>query len=281
MRNKHILLATDFSDAWADRLPEISTLFRTLGSTVSVVHVITSAFQLWLRSDALELQIKERLAHWLTLMQEQGITTQDHIVRTGNAAEEILAAAANIHCDIIMIAADPKRTFLGSTAEAVVRTAPQSVWVYHAEHFTKLQKIVCACDMSDESAKALQKAYSLAQEYSASLDVLYCLEVPNENTLGVSRSEAERRYEEYKVESRARFEAFVRTVFDSATLPAFVHLHLVWGKPSAMIVHHASDCQADLIVLGAKGKSNLQVLTLGSTAHNILRTARNSLFIVR
>jgi nucleotide-binding universal stress UspA family protein len=281
MRNKHILLATDFSDAWADRLPEISTMFRTLGSTVSVVHVITSAFQLWLQSDTLELQIKERLAHWLALMQEQGIATQDHIVRTGNAAEEILATAAKIQCDIIMIAADPKRTFLGSTAEAVVRTAPQSVWVYHTEHFSGFQHIVCACDMSDESAKALQKAYALTQEYSASLDVLYCLEVPNENILGVSRSEAERRYEEYKADSRTRFEAFVRTVLDSATLPAFVHLHLVWGKPSAMIVHHASDCQADLIVLGAKGKSNLQVLTLGSTAHNILRTARNSLFIVR
>lgn len=291
MRNKHILLATDFSDAWADRLPEIAQLFTAMQSTVSVIHVLTSPFKVWLQAETLELAAQERLEHWLALMREHNIHTGKALVRSGNAAEEIIAVARALHIDVIMIAADAKRTLLGSTAEAVVRSAEASVWVYHTQHFRGLRHIVCACDMSAASAKALQKATSLAEEYRAQLDVLYCLELPDTNTLGMSKEQAEETYRQHKAELRREFDNFVRISLEQ-TLPEqstpehkqnglTMTLHVVWGKPSATIVEFARDAHADVIVLGAKGKSNLQILTLGSTAHNILRTARNSLLIVR
>jgi len=286
MRNKHILLATDFSDAWADRLPEIAQLFTAMQSTVSVIHVLTSPFKVWLQAETLELAAQERLEHWLALMRKHNIQTGKALVRSGNAAEEIITAARELHIDVIMIAADAKRTLLGSTAEAVVRSAEASVWVYHTQHFRGLRHIVCACDTSAASAKALQKAASLAEEYRAQLDVLYCLELPDTNTLGMSKEQAEETYRQHKAELRDEFDNFVRISLEQSSpehkqTGLTMTLHVVWGKPSATIVEFARDAHADVIVLGAKGKSNLQILTLGSTAHNILRTARNSLLIVR
>ncbi|MCS6808040.1 MAG: universal stress protein [Bacteroidota bacterium] len=281
MKNVHMLVATDFSSTWIDRLPDLAKFLAMLNCTVSMVHVLTSPFKLWLEADSLELQAQERLEHWLRLMREQGITTDQALIRTGNAAEEIILAAQELAADSIMIAADAKRSFLGSTAEAVVRNAHCSVWVVHTPHATTLQHIVCACDMSRASAKALQHAYYLAEQSQARLDALYCLELPDTNTLGMSKSQAEETYRSHKTRISQEFEQFIAATLGMSTLASHINVHVMWGKPSNTILTFAGDAHVDVIVLGAKGKSNLQILTLGSTAHNILRSSRCSLYIVR
>jgi nucleotide-binding universal stress UspA family protein len=283
MVSNHILIATDFSDEWAERLPETIMFLKTLGATVSIAHVITSGFKLWLKSGQVEAEASQRLEHWLALMREQGVKTGGAFVRSGNAAEEILAVAEQQRADAVMIAADEKRTILGSTAESIVRAAKQSVWVYHTDKkFAGIRRVACACDLSEPSAKALRKAANLAAECGAKLDVLYCINLPDANTLGMSAAEERELYERYKKERGAEFSAFISsTLADYSLLQSGLAQHILWGKPAQAVATFVGDAQADVLVLGAKGKSNLQILTLGSTAHSILRQSPCSLFITR
>ena len=137
------------------------------------------------------------------------------------------------------------------------------------------QKILVACDGSTPSFHALESALDLAECTKGRIEVLG-VEGPLPRfaaTIGEVDemvNERERYFAGILDEVRAR--AAARGLEVSTTL--------LPGHPAEVIVHHARDSGADLIVVGHKGHF-LHDFALGSTASRVTRHAHCPVLVVR
>ena len=56
---------------------------------------------------------------------------------------------------------------------------------------------------------------------------------------------------------------------------------ILWGQPAAVICEFARDHHVDLIVMGARGRSNFAALLLGSVSSQVLQHAPCPVTVVR
>jgi nucleotide-binding universal stress UspA family protein len=133
---KRILCPTDFSDAAANAERQAIDLARALSAELVLLHVASEA-PLW--SETLytsELRIifegqrkwaEQTLAARAKVAAAEGVTARS-AVRCGVAWQEIIAAAADEHADMIVMGTHGRtgldRMLMGSVAERVVRLAP-------------------------------------------------------------------------------------------------------------------------------------------------------------
>jgi len=113
---------------------------------------------------------------------------------------------------------------------------------------------------------------------SSRKEVIHCIELPEVNTLGMSPEEVENLHTHCKNTCQQDFENFIAGV----GLPTTDYsCKVLWGKPSEVILTYIADSHVDMVVMGATGKSKLQMLTIGSTTRNILRDVTCSVAVIR
>jgi nucleotide-binding universal stress UspA family protein len=130
---KNILVPTDFSErsldalAYAKNLAELTGAKLTLISVVQPLTLPVPLTTLAVDDDRLLTATKKKLEE---LVPEHGIGPQmleRTVVSQGAAWDEIVRAARNLKCDLIVIATHGHtgvaHAFLGSTAERVIRHA--------------------------------------------------------------------------------------------------------------------------------------------------------------
>lgn len=198
-------------------------------------------------------------------------------VRGGHAAREILAVADEQAADLLVIGTHGRggveHLLLGSVAEKIVRKAPCPVMVVppasHPETGVLFSRILCPVDGSAASQDAVSFALSLARETDGELMLLYVVEpVPASGEFGALDVE----------EYRRLGEAHAKTVL-AAAVPAEVRewcrvRELVsTGKPSERIVEAARTSQADVIVMGVRGRGAIDLMAFGSTTNDVIRRA--------
>jgi nucleotide-binding universal stress UspA family protein len=141
----------------------------------------------------------------------------------------------------------------------------------------RLKRILVPIDFSACSKKALRYAIPFAEQFKASLTLLYVVQVNYAvgelGAIDVSMLEGEMRQQaaqrlsglvEDEVRKRVPVEAMVRT-----------------GRPVAEIVRAARELEADLIIVSTRGYTGLKHVLLGSTAENVLRHAPCPVLAVR
>ena len=84
--------------------------------------------------------------------------------------------------------------------------------------------------------------------------------------------------EESNQEESKKLDAFLKR-FDFSGIK--MEKHFTPGIPAHVVLDRAEDFDHDLIVVGAKGRSLLHHVLIGSTAEKILRYAPCSLLVVR
>ena len=131
------------------------------------------------------------------------------------------------------------------------------------------RSIVCAVDFSQDSARALEYAASLAEHAAGRLTVLHSVEpvpVGYDPLAGVNFDIAG--YEQVLVNSaRAHLQKLVPQ--PSAAGETVV----TRGTPYREILRVATERQADLIVLGVHGRNVVDRLVFGSTTEHVIRRA--------
>ena len=118
---RDILAATDFSRQSGQAFEAALALAQHFGARLHVFHVV---------SDASEQKIAEGKLEALTAEQIEGIEVV-RAVSVGQAASEIVKYAGREKIDLIVLGTHGRsglaRVFMGSVAEAVLRTAPCQV----------------------------------------------------------------------------------------------------------------------------------------------------------
>ncbi len=205
-----------------------------------------------------------------------GVDTETS-VRGGQAAREILAAVEDQAADLLVIGTHGRggveHLLLGSVAEKLVRRAPCPVMVVppaaNPETGVLFSRILCPVDGSAASADAVAFALSLARETDGELTLLYVVEpVPASGEFGALDTEEYRRLGETHAQS----------VLTAAVPPETrewcrVHEHVAFGKPSERILDTARTGQADVIVMGVRGRGAIDLMAFGSTTNDVIRRA--------
>jgi nucleotide-binding universal stress UspA family protein len=130
-----------------------------------------------------------------------------------------------------------------------------------------VDKILFATDFSDSSAKALAYVKKLAHHFSSAVTAVYVIDMSlttrsPEATVGFSMSELREAGEEgiRKVRSELRRDYIIEN-----------GIVLTGRNAAATIIEFAKEFKPDLIVMGTRGKGNLERFILGSTAEAVLR----------
>jgi len=172
---------------------------------------------------------------------------------------------------------------LGSTAEAICRTAPCPVLVTHPREHEwvgistgeiNLKHLLVAYDFSNDSELALSYGLLLAQEYQAELHLLHVLPSISTPALAVLGSGSEDIFRQ----AARRLETAV---------PAEAHL---WckvkqvvseGHPYREVLAYAEEHEIDLICMGVHGAGFTMRALFGSNVDRVLRQAPCPVLIAR
>ncbi|HEX2153030.1 MAG TPA: universal stress protein [Acidimicrobiia bacterium] len=137
--------------------------------------------------------------------------------------------------------------------------------------------IVAAVDSSGATASVLARAIRQARQAGASLQVIHVYEPP---TVTYSMAGI------HELDDGRLAEAEAEAVWGGAS-PVLDDSGIDWvrhdarGYPPTAIADFAKEVDADLIVIGSRGKGAFLSLALGSTSHGVLHRAGCDVVVVR
>ncbi len=143
------------------------------------------------------------------------------------------------------------------------------------------KKILLCTDFSENSRPAREAAIDYAHAFGAGLAIL---NVVNSSRLGFPTFEMAvpvNVQEVLKAIEESVEKAFVALVEECKKTLRDVTTHARIGVPAYEIVRFADEESVDLIVLGTHGWTGFKHLILGSTAENVVRTARCPVLTVK
>ena len=282
LKMERILCPMDFSEFSAKSYEYAYSLAHHYGSKLYLEHVVQplamaypyysfpdSLSQIyWGLTEDAEAQLKGVVKNhsWNGIHPEM-------VVKEGFPTDAILTFAEANHVNLIVMGTHGRRGIdhmtMGSVTERVLRKARCPVLVVRkpAHDFVKpadkqeqvrLKKILFCTDFSEHSERALQYALSLAMEYNAELTTLHVLEnVPA--TLDIQG------------ETTRICRALERPVPEDAKNWCKVKAEVRIGKPYEEINKFATETQADLVIMGVRGRNAVDLALFGSTTYRVIQ----------
>jgi nucleotide-binding universal stress UspA family protein len=293
LQGARILVATDLSPASDEALIEADRWARALGGSLSVLHVVPFAvrasvlFPQNVASDASGfVELVSRIAAAISdRVAEKTGRTGDQVdirVETGAADATIVRKAEELDAGLLVIGSHGTdgfgRRVLGAVAERVVRHAHCPVLV--ARWQAAKGHVLAATDFSDPSFPAVEMAAELAAVAGAKLTLLHA--VPHADP-SPSNSMWSNEVPFFVPVPQPELVARAREALQalSASRRITADLRVVAGSPAAAIAAVAEELSAELVVVGAHGRTGLPRLLLGSVAEKVIRAAPCSVLAVR
>jgi nucleotide-binding universal stress UspA family protein len=202
------------------------------------------------------------------------------VLERGHPADCILEFADLEKMDLIVMGAHGKRGLdrlvLGSVTERVLRKAHCPVLVVPplaretpgtGAEPVQFRKILYCTDFNEDSPRALEYALLLACQYKAELSLLHVLERASEQKLESERQQA---LQQLKA-------AIPENVHTCGPVGTAVRA----GKPYEQILEDAADTGSDLIIMGVRGRSAVNLALFGSTTHRVIQLGSCPVLVVR
>ncbi|SDD26314.1 Nucleotide-binding universal stress protein, UspA family [Terribacillus halophilus] len=136
------------------------------------------------------------------------------------------------------------------------------------------KKIVVAIDGSDHSFLAAEHAIQLAKLQPET-------HIEGIQVLDYEKTKADVLHSSDSIQLQSNDEKLqrFRDAFEAASIP--YKLIMKQGEPAPMILEHARDTKADLIIIGSRGLNPLQEVVLGSVSSRVAKRAKCSVMIVK
>lgn len=286
-----VLVATDLSEASRAPLGYAVALAGRVGASLTALYVSPryasyEPFPAFVQQAvALDPERRKGLEDEVRRVVESfaGQEPVEVIVRDGDPADEILAAAGGSAFDLVVLGTHGRRGFerwsLGSVAERVARGLDRPLLVVppHGGAPTAA-RMLCAVDLSEASGEVLGYAAGLAERLEARLLVLHVAEGSHWYDpwpiSGVDEGAVRRAVTE---EAKRRLSELTARHAPGA-VPFDVQVAL--GRAHREIERVARD-EADLVVLGVSSPRGLDRLFFGSTAQHVLRAGVCPVLLVR
>ncbi len=293
---RHVVAATDFSEAAAAGVAWARDIARTHGAKLHLVHAVYPVepgsvgmeppFDL---TEAVTAYARERLAEWSRDLTAEGVPT-DYVADFGQPSQLIRRTAREVGADLVVLATRGLGGFrhlvLGSTAERVVQQAERPVLAVHAGDGTAarpVRRVLLPTDFSEDARLAREAAIRVFRlGEGSSLHLLYVFHLPPEYQ--VYRAERltalSGRYRGQALDTfRSELHALARELGGAAG--PRVETEVAEGEPAEVIVTRAAELEVDLIAMGTHGRSALGRVFLGSVARRVVQHAPCPVLTVR
>jgi nucleotide-binding universal stress UspA family protein len=199
-------------------------------------------------------------------------------VVAGPPASTILAAVVREEADLVLVGATRRgklaRTFLGTTAQRVLRGTPVPVLVLRDQLPHHLLRVLLATDLSEFSGKIHETSLDVLETLfpgdNPELRVVYVVRQAGDLPFPIEREllsdVADRSLAGFIEHRRARNRSVNSTVR--------------YGDPAKEITAEGEDWRADLLVVGTHGRKGATRWILGSVAEATIRGASSSVLVI-
>jgi len=293
-----IVVGTDFTPCSAVALGQAIRICGWSGATLHVVHVIDTTVVIELEAALSPMQqgIRDSLTNdaeraWAEFAKGiPGAAGLPIEVAIDNRIVGILRRAREDKADLIVMGAFGHRApdvGMGTVATACVRKSMTDVLLVRDTLSQKgsapFKTIVAAVDFSPTSLRAVERAALFAAKDGAELHLLHAFAAPWHQLHYRAPTPLTLTHEQkqYRDGLERRLAEFCRPALEPyGTLRTKMAVYDYSGHRSG-IVEYAGKVQADLIVLGTRGRTNLRDLLLGSTAEKALEESKCSILAVK
>ena len=138
--------------------------------------------------------------------------------------------------------------------------------------------ILVAVDDSKYVHEVAREAAKIAQERKADVVFLSVVDIPS-----FVASNGEINPESLQDEEKA-FQKLHRTLIDTYFDPSFgglVESKILHGSPADKIVKYSEDIDADMIIIGTRGRGRLASTLLGSVSEYVIHHSKRSVLVVK
>lgn len=145
-----------------------------------------------------------------------------------------------------------------------------------------MKRVVVAIDGSEVSKELIDYAlHYAAREKDAELHFIHVMEPIEKQPMFFKRLEAE--VPRTEVDVKREFQKFLREQMKAAGIeePPKTSMHVSTGVPYDQIVSYAEEIDADMIMIGHRGLSDLKRFFLGSVASKVVAHAPCSVYVCR
>ena len=136
-------------------------------------------------------------------------------------------------------------------------------------------RIVVGVDDTDAGERAVRRAIEYAHRLDAELDVVFVSHVPA--TVLAAMGGVPTISDDFSNAQKAAVWERIAPIIQGTG----AHRIDLEGYPPDMLIDHAVSTDADLIVLGSRGRGDLASLLLGSTSHRVANHAPCDVLVVR
>lgn len=204
-------------------------------------------------------------------------------VRVGDPAEEITAAAQERGADLVVTGPHGRhsglRSFLGSTAERLLRVCPVPVLVVTSQARDTPRNILVPVDDSVLARRVLEAARNIARRTGARVTSLHAVHPAIFRRMRMISFPAPDEAPEKRAVIQG--EAWLREQLRAASFePEQVDAQVVVGEPAPEIVAAAARTGADLIVMGSWGAGAPGHFLLGGAVRVVLANAPCPVLVV-
>lgn len=260
---RRLLLAYDGSTHSEGAAREAISLAKRCSSTLYVMSVIGITGQVARVPDMDTAEVKKQLEAVKAAAAKEGVKCET-IIGRGDAYAKIVQEAEKRDIDLIIVGRRGlnwlQKTLIGSVVSKVIGNAQRNVLVVPGSASIGCKTVLVATDGSAHSRGAAIAAVSLAKRCGSRLIALSVM--PNESERPAAEENANNVVEQARLEG-VEAEA-VTTV----------------GKPYDSILESAEGMGADLIVMGAYGKTALKRFVMGSIVEKVVGNSGCAVLVV-
>lgn len=227
---------------------------------------------------------EEELCKWAERLKGLGIRA-GHTIAVGRLVEAFNAAIKDMQSDILVLGYK-SHIVRPSSSERLIKSLDIPMLVIRGQKSEKsligkvnIKKILCPVDFSEPSKKAFEFAKSLSEKASADLIASHVVSsIKMEKGFEKLRDMSEKDRSDYKNELLKDAEGkmcFFLNICGGAESVVRI------GVPYTTINEIATEKEADLIVMGARGLSYTKGVILGSVSESIIKSSPCPVMIVR
>lgn len=285
---KRILCPTDLTAESDEALRYALALARTYDAKLIAFHCERGGGDSEVRESDVKTLFEQALFRYLGSAELAAIDWLRVVEHCSDPGTAISDYAAQHGVDLIVMRSRrrPHRAaLLGSTAEAVCRSAPCPVLVMHSDqrdwvddtsHKITVKRVLVAYDFSDYSELALKQGLCFAQQYQAELHLLHVLPPSSLDDSEISWFPLGKEDAYHKSARRLQ-----KAVPAEAHLWCSIKHSVCEGQAYREILNYAEKNEIDLVCIGAHGAGFASRALFGSNVDRVLRQAPCPVLVTR
>lgn len=215
------------------------------------------------------------------LISEKHFTLGTKIKSFGSAAESILEQLEKVEYDLILLGSHGKKglqKWLGSVSRQIISNTTVPVFV--SKKRTETKKVLLTVDGSEYSINAVKHAINL---FDLKDKEIYIINVKENPELLPMEATMDRNWLE-SIEKQQKIHATkainkAKMILENAQIPTQNEIILT-GNPAQKIIDFTEKEKIDLVIMGARTKTDLSKLLLGSVSKRVLENVGCDVLVI-